>query len=1092
MQVGKINNNVMIFVSLQVISMMRLKTIAIILLLSFNRQAFNQFYQGSYQEFGQNRVQYNNFSWKHHNYLRFKIYYSGINEDLSVYTARTLHHYLQDAEAKLDYKFPEKLDVIVYESQSKFRQSNLGITNDEYSVVGGQSRIVGSKIFVFFEGDHQSFNQNIKAAVYEVILLHMLFGGDWKDQLRSNMNSGIPDWLHKGLISYLVKEWDSETESRVKDLILTKKIDRFNKLTDEEKIYAGHAVWNYIAETHGPTLIPNIIYITRVTKNIERGFYSLMGMDFYRLTKAYIAFYRSRYVEEYKHQTEVQGDQITFKHKKESVYYGVKISPDGDKIAYVENQLGRYRVKILDRETGKSKKIFAAEPKMERIQDYSYPVLGWHPTGQALTFFSESKGVLKMYIYSFSDNSLIEKDIKDLDKVLSFDYSDDGKKMILSAVVKGQSDLYLMDLSSQSRKQITDDLYDDLHPKFIDNSKRIIFSSNRISDTIFKAPEIDLLQTKNDLFIYDLKQIDHTYKFLERITETPHENEINPHQFAKDQYIFLSDQNGIYNRFISKKDSAISYIDTAIHYRHSVEILPQTNFVTGIMEMDMSAKNDLIYLVYQNSKFKIFTSKADTVTLPVLWNTTYREKMNTRRNRFLPKENAQPNEPENDTIYIDNLKYQRVIVEIGNPEIKVENPNKPSKNSDSLIFKPKFSPPKYTLYKVNFAKDFAFSQFDNNFLFPNYQPYSGPGSVYFNPGMNALFKIGASDLFDDFKLLGGVRIPTSFNSGGEFLFLAQHLRNRVDHQLVIYRQKSINSQNFTKSLTHDVRYRISYPISEVLAFKTTINLRKDKQISIPYNDFTLLEESRDFYNSGLNLELVFDNTIPMELNIRRGLRFKLFAEYLQQIGGNYSPTFNFGLDFRNYTRISRNFIWVNRIAGATSLGERQLLYYLGGVDNWVLRSNPDFDLDINVNPSINYGFQTIATPMRGFIQNARNGSSFLLYNTEFRLPVFTYFSSYPIRSDLVRHFQIVLFGDVGTAWTGPHPFSSENHFNTQVINDIPVTINLENMREPIIGGFGFGFRSKIWGYFVRLDLAWGVEDFEIQKPLPYLSLTKDI
>src|SRR5690606_4100265 len=105
--------------------------------------------------------------------------------------------------------------------------------------------------------------------------------------------------------------------------------------------------------------------------------YSLMGMDFYRLTKAYIAFYRSRYVEEYKNQTEVQGEQISFKHKKESVYYGVKISPDGDKIAYVENQLGRYRVKILDRETGKSKKIFAAEPKMERIQDYSYPVLGW-------------------------------------------------------------------------------------------------------------------------------------------------------------------------------------------------------------------------------------------------------------------------------------------------------------------------------------------------------------------------------------------------------------------------------------------------------------------------------------------------------------------------------------------------------------------------------------------------------------------------------------------------------------------------------------------------------------------------------------------
>ena len=93
---------------------------------------------------------------------------------------------------------------------------------------------------------------------------------------------------------------------------------------------------------------------------------------------------------------------------------------------------------------------------------------------------------------------------------------------------------------------------------------------------------------------------------------------------------------------------------------------------------------------------------------------------------------------------------------------------------------------------------------------------------------------------------------------------------------------------------------------------------------------------------------------------------------------------------------------------------------------------------------------------------------------------------------MLRHFQIVGFGDLGVAWTGPHPFHPDNYFNTQVIEDKPVTINVENLREPIVGGFGLGFRSKIWGYFVRLDFAWGVEDFEVQKPLTYLSLTKDI
>ncbi|MEO9531821.1 MAG: hypothetical protein ABJG68_13655 [Crocinitomicaceae bacterium] len=1048
-----------------------------------------QFYQGSYQEFGKSRVQYNGFSWKFHAYKRFRIYYSGLNEDVAIYTARTMHHYLGDAEEKLDYNFPEKLEVIVYESQQKFRQSNLGVTNDELSNVGGTTRIVGSKIFMYFEGDHQRFNENIKSAVYEVLLKHMFFGGDWKDQLKSTVNSGIPRWLEKGLINYFVKEWDADIESRVKDLVLTKKIDNFNDLTEDEKIYAGTAVWNYIAETHGKSIIPNIIYITRVTKNVERGFFSLLGMDFSKLSRQYISFYRSRYINEYESQTEPKGEAVNIKNKKESVYYSVQLHPDGDKLAYVENQLGRYRVKILDTLSGKTQTIFAKETKMERLQDYSFPVLRWHPSGNALAFFSEVKGELKLYIYSLNNESLVDKTMKDMDKVLDFGYSKDGKKMIISAVLKGQSDLYLYDVTSKRITQITDDLYDDINPQFVDGSDKVIFASNRLSDTIFRKPEINFHDAKNDIFIYDLKEIDRNYKYLERITNTPYENETAPYQIANGKYIYLNDKNGIVNQFVAEKDSSISFIDTVIHYKYVTKLSPTTNYVTSIREQSINNSGEIIYTLYQNNKFKTFIGGTDVEKIDVLWNTTYILKRNEKRKKLEKK--AENSTVENDTIYLDNLKYQKEVIEIGGSgksSIMVID----STSGDSIVKKPTWKPSAYTIYQPNFAKDFVLSQFDNNFLFPNYQPYSGPGSVYFNPGMNMLLKLGASDLFDDFKILGGVRIPTSLNSGGEFLLMAEHLQGRLDHRLLFYRQKTVNTQGLYKWLTHDIRYRISFPFSEILSLRTTVNVRKDKQIFIPFSDNSLIQDNNVGYNSGLKTELVFDNTIPMELNIRRGLRFKFFAEYLQELGGEYQPTFNFGMDFRHYTRIKRNFIWVNRLSWSTSVGGRKLLYYLGGVDNWILRSNPDFDKSIDVDPTQNFGFQTIATPMRGFIQNTRNGNSFALYNTELRLPIFSYFSTYPIKSEMIKHFQIVAFGDVGVAWTGPHPFHPDNYFNTQVIEDKPVTINIDNLREPIIGGFGIGARSKIWGYFIRFDVAWGVEDFEIQKAVPYLSLSKDI
>jgi hypothetical protein len=92
--------------------------------------------------------------------------------------------------------------------------------------------------------------------------------------------------------------------------------------------------------------------------------------------------------------------------------------------------------------------------------------------------------------------------------------------------------------------------------------------------------------------------------------------------------------------------------------------------------------------------------------------------------------------------------------------------------------------------------------------------------------------------------------------------------------------------------------------------------------------------------------------------------------------------------------------------------------------------------------------------------------------------LFRYLSTKPIRSDFLNNFQIIGFGDIGTAWNGPSPYSDDNSLNTTYIGaqGNPITVILKNQREPIIGGYGFGLRSRILGYFVRVDWAWGVED----------------
>ena len=135
-----------------------------------------------------------------------------------------------------------------------------------------------------------------------------------------------------------------------------------------------------------------------------------------------------------------------------------------------------------------------------------------------------------------------------------------------------------------------------------------------------------------------------------------------------------------------------------------------------------------------------------------------------------------------------------------------------------------------------------------------------------------------------------------------------------------------------------------------------------------------------------------------------------------------------------------------------------------------------FDNTIPVTPNVNYGFQTLATNMRGFSQNVRNGNNFALINSEIRWPFVRYFAGHPLRSNFLNSLQIVGFGDIGTAWSGKSPWSGNNGYDTQKITNGPVTVTLDSNRDPIVVGFGAGVRAQIFGYFVRADWAWGIDN----------------
>jgi hypothetical protein len=141
----------------------------------------------------------------------------------------------------------------------------------------------------------------------------------------------------------------------------------------------------------------------------------------------------------------------------------------------------------------------------------------------------------------------------------------------------------------------------------------------------------------------------------------------------------------------------------------------------------------------------------------------------------------------------------------------------------------------------------------------------------------------------------------------------------------------------------------------------------------------------------------------------------------------------------------------------------------------------------------NYAFQTPVNNLRGYNLNDRNGNTYLLTNIEWRIPIMNTFFNKPTQSTILQYLQLVAFLDVGNAWEGFFP-SEQNAKRVgryswpqppmpPVVN---VTIQNNWVNSPAIG-YGIGVRTKVFGYFLKVDVARNIE----RNMVWYLSIGTD-
>ena len=424
----------------------------------------------------------------------------------------------------------------------------------------------------------------------------------------------------------------------------------------------------------------------------------------------------------------------------------------------------------------------------------------------------------------------------------------------------------------------------------------------------------------------------------------------------------------------------------------------------------------------------------------------------------------------------------------------------------------------YPYKPLKFATDYMVAGFNNNVLGTRYQFYqggAGPITLTSSTALDGTLRLGTADIMEDIKVSGGYRLSTNLKDN-DWLMQFNNLRKRIDWGLTYYRNVQETNYSFFDSSNTNYPGRIfsnlyqagiSYPFDVTKSVRLNVGVRRDRIVASTFDDVSLKAPDISKTYGLLHVEYVYDNTLNPAQNIWNGIRYKVYMDLNSQLsklchyGRRY--TFNLGFDARAYYPIYRNFIWAGRVAGDFSWGNQKLIYYLGGIDNWLMLGdnvktdkNGNQTIDILILPTYlilmqTYAFQSLAVNLRGFIQNAANGNNAMVINSEFRLPVFTTLFSKPINNAFVRNFQLIQFIDLGSAWNGAYD-KLTRPIITYSTQDPTVQVNIKAPGiGPFLGGYGFGARSTLLGYFLKFDAGWQMNGFFRGKPIYYFSMGLD-
>jgi len=1019
-------------------------------------------------QFGKNKVQYDTFKWSFLQTENIDVYFYAGGEALAEFAAPIGEQALKDICKVLNWRLRKRVTLVVYNSHSDFQQTNVTLSYLSEGI-GGFTELFKNRAVVPFDGSYYDFWHVIRHELVHVVINDMIYGGNVQSIISGRVRLSIPDWMNEGLAEYISYGWTAQTDLIMRDIALNSNIPNIEQLDYYLAYQGGNSVYRFIAEKYGIEKIGQIWAQMKSKGSADRGLKAAVGMDMKELTDKWHRWMRTEYWPDIADRDEIQEIAVKLTdHKKLGNYFntGPAISPNGDKIALMSNRKGYADIFLISATDGKVIKRLVSGQRTPDLEELKWlnPRLTWSPDGKKIAVAVKSGACDALIIVDVKTKKRQRLAIDNLEEIFTAAWSPDGKNIAFIGLKDERTDLYLWDLEQAKLSQITDDESPDFEPAWSPDGKKIIFASQRVSaipDTLLNQPETvasKYLQT--DIFCIDMET-----KEIDRLTDTPWNENYPAWAHTRNAIVYTSDFNGISNLYILDLDTQ--------------EGGAITNVLTGVFQPSLS-KDDLrlAFAGYADLGWDIYTisNPLDLIKdkkdiKPTIYATALTESWQHPekydRFRFPAPEEWQPTKSQKVAAIGDYTTY--VFARDFDNDIEDTKAIDSTDTSEIVEADSSFQTTrsgKYTIipYKTKFTLDMVYSQ-------------AGYSNLW---GLQGTTVFDFSDILGNHQISFGTEMYIDLENSNYYLSY-MYLARRTNWALTGFHTANFWYYSYYEMYrlrNYGLDFSISRPsshYSRVELGATSYNVEQ-KLINV------LTGESLYTYKISTLLPragFVFDNSLWGYLCPIDGWRARVDFIGSPKYRENSLEFYSVQADIRRYLKINMDYSFGLRLSTGFSNGKNAQRFFLGGEDNWI---NYNYRTDIFTTDSTlveNIYFSDFITPLRGALYYERAGDRYFLVNLEFRYPFVKYLAlGWPLPMTL-GGIQGTTFFDFGSTWYGNqlHPFKNEDSRGF--------------MMDDLVAGYGVGSRIYL-GYFVlKIDVAWRFDMYRTYRPRWYFSLGTD-